>query len=429
MAKSNQPDPFKPSGKVRRSILGAYPALPEVEEEHELHTTKSILDATTENDFLQLVTQNPRTAFAVWTTICNEHNKLLEIDDNHEQLAAEYEKQVQDLKEQLLTTQRVRAAERPAERYERMTTATPTPTPAPNIRNHPTTERVEPVNYGQIGLKLPKPDRLTGEPDSKVTIEDWTLQIEDRLENAVGGTDRAKVMYVREWVETGSRAWAFVQAYCDTRHRNEWTAEGLLQFLTERLVDKNQRTKWRQEFINLRMSAVGTFDEFYATFSTLAARLGFRDEDQREDLFRKVHVKLANASAMQTFKNINDMATFLSSTDANFSRINAAFPKTNTTYVAPAKRATTSAKSTSVVTSAAATKPTTTPAPASKTTAPPPYRRNDTDNDQLKKEGRCFTCREQGHLSRDCPVKKEPTISPAPRQVEENETREESKNE
>ena len=51
-----------------------------------------------------------------------------------------------------------------------------------------------------------------------------------------------------------------------------------------------------------------------------------------------------------------------------------------------------------------------------------PGRLSNSERDTLMREGRCFSCKEQGHITRECPKKKPTgiiaTVHPSPRIIE-----------
>ncbi|KAJ5124617.1 uncharacterized protein N7515_008442 [Penicillium bovifimosum] len=130
----------------------------------------------------------------------------------------------------------------------------------------------------------------------------------------------------------------------DAKNRYK-TAKEMLEHLQLVFKDPQQRRIAQREYGELKMKANDDFNSFYAEFSRLALESKRDEELQKDDLFERLPYRL------QTKGSTSNTRT--STTPAVNRR-----GKTNTTFA---------------------------------------------ERQALLKEGKCFNCRKEGHLSRDCP--------------------------
>ena len=190
-------------------------------------------------------------------------------------------------------------------------------------------------------------------------------------------------------------------------------AEDMIVHLRTVFANPNRRAEAYTAYHKLMMKPKDSFTDFLAEFMQLAEEAAVIEENRKRDLYSKLPYLLQS----QVMWAVNqDTVTFES------------FSKTcqsmsHEISLQQEAKTTSRARSTAVTGSGTGTTTKSTYTPRVKREeSSNPGRLSNSERDTLMKEGRCFNCKEQGHITREC-LKKKPagTVAaahPSPRIVE-----------
>lgn len=231
-------------------------------------------------------------------------------------------------------------------------------------------------------VKLPDPPVLTDGKEPK--FEDWAIRMRSKLTaNADHFTNEPlRRAYVLSRVEGDAALHLRPRCHPDAIDRLD-TADDILQYLESLYVDPNHRQKAMNEFRRLKFSLKEDFHQFLSKFLRLAAEAKVSDDRHVDELYDKLPSQMKVATAVDrrrdpSFKVFSE----------NCSVIAMSLQDSYQT----ASRSTTSQTATNG-TNARAT------APAHQRTSSTTY----VERANMMKEGRCFHCKEKGHMRTDCP--------------------------
>jgi hypothetical protein len=267
-----------------------------------------------------------------------------------------------------------------------------------SARNSPAPEKTK------KSTKIPDPPILTDGKDPK--FEDWLLRIKDKLAANEDHypTAALRLAYVKS--RCGGRAAEHLITQSRDEALNKYTdAIDVLDHLKIIYQDVNRVIQAKIKFRSLYMKPADKFQEFLSEFSYLAQESGLSLPEWKEELYHRINVEMQRAvmkesndegCEFQEFAAIcNQMANRLEQISIKEQRRKgqigqATSTKTNTndaSQTAPKPTSTGRAQNTSAV-------------------AGTHGRLTTEDRQELLKDGKCFYCKQKGHMARDCPIKK-----------------------
>jgi hypothetical protein len=255
--------------------------------------------------------------------------------------------------------------------------------------------------YTRKSERIPDPPLLTDGKDPK--FEDWSLRMNDKL---TANADR---------YPTAALRLAYVKSRCSGQAAEHLVARSridafnpyrdavdVLEHLKTIYQDVNRTLNAKARFRRLFMKNGVRFQEFLSEFSYLAQESELAEPEWKEELYYKLTtdmqrlvIRESNDQALG-FKDFTvactQTANRLEQISTNEQRNKGRQPRANT--------------------------------PASDSPTPNPPKKNPSqDNgireenkltrenrDQLMREGRCFTCKQKGHMSSSCPLKRHTSL-------------------
>lgn len=247
--------------------------------------------------------------------------------------------------------------------------------------------------------KLPDPPLLDDGKNPR--FEDWQLQMQNKLKANADhfSTPDLRMAYV------ASRCTGRAAKHITPRMRDGSTMPyedsiDMMKHLDEIFGDPNRLVNARRGYRELVMRNGTDFNTFLSDFLHLADEAGVPKESRKEDFYQKLSWDLQDVVIAEA-----DDATidFLQFTKICLSRWNR-----KDMQASQKRRGTRNRAGNSTATTAGASK---TPAAATATSYPSIKQEREltptlSDRMALMKEGRCFICKEKGHISRECPKKK-----------------------
>jgi hypothetical protein len=266
--------------------------------------------------------------------------------------------------------------------------------------------------------RIPDPPLLTDGNEPR--FDYWQMQIKQKLDaNADHFSSPAlRLAYVTGRCSGDAMKHIAARMRVDSADRYK-DAPDVFEHLDSVYGDPNRLVNAKRRYHSLLMKPADKYHTFLSEFLYLAEEADIPYTDRKEDLYNKLTFKLqelviSEANRNGTFAEFN---TYCSQTanrlEAILSRQRNRFgrPPASTPALAPVPRATP------------------TPVSAPRQTSFEPKRGSpssnprlpDAERESLLREGRCFTCKMPGHLSRDCPSKQKTTVATTSAELVENE--------
>jgi hypothetical protein len=246
-------------------------------------------------------------------------------------------------------------------------------------------------------VKLPDAPILTDGKDPR--IEDWILLVRNKLR---GNADHYPSADLRKAYVVG-RCGGDAMKHASPQMRpgaiNEYiNYKDILSHLDSVFGDPHRVMNAKRKYHALRMQSMNQFQNFLSEFLYLAGEAGISSDDLKQDLFEKLTPKMKEMVMGTTgdpnlsFKSLQDQCTFAAN------QASAWQSETRSRFT---PRAGTNAPNNRV------TNPSTTTTSRTATVKREQSQSSnaDAERERLMREGRCFTCKQPGHLSRNCSKK------------------------
>lgn len=243
-------------------------------------------------------------------------------------------------------------------------------------------------------VKLPDPPILTDGKEPK--FDDWMAQMKTKLKANADhySSNLLQVAYVQSRLGGRAAEHAAPRFHEDSVNQYQ-TADEVFEHLKSIFFDPNRRMTARRQLRHLQMKSYQKYHDFLAEFMHLAGESQLHLEDYKEELFDKLTDELRNLTTRDYHApgTFDEFSTACSQA-AYTLQINAEKSKARSKSYKPAGTA---------LAAESRDKPTT------RTAAPAAYKASGLDDKQrveLMREGKCFYCKETGHIAPHCPRKK-----------------------
>ncbi|SLM34679.1 Zinc finger, CCHC-type [Lasallia pustulata] len=278
--------------------------------------------------------------------------------------------------------------------------------------------------------KLPDPPVFT---DGKnLTWEVWETKIQDKLEvNAdYYPTALSQIAYVASCVE-GDAAEHIHGRHRDGAAKLYTSVNKLLEHLAGIYEDQDVKLTARNAYKNLQMGTTESFATFYSNFARITSMLPYDEhtvmDDLKDILVRRLQDALALCGA--DFKDMTSLKAYLQQTDKAQHSL---YLQRQNDRKEPSPATSKSKDSANLSRTTTATCPTLAAVPAVPVTQSNSSARTTTnttaaEHEQLRAQGRCFLCKQVGHMSVACPNNREGQ-TPSAGQIQELDIIESSKN-
>ena len=257
-------------------------------------------------------------------------------------------------------------------------------------------------------MKLPDPPIFTD--GKEISIDHWLTKMRSKL--AANDDHMPSELLKKAYVE--NRVGGEAMGHLEPRLRKGamkpfLTAEEMFDQLERTYGDPNRKQTAMNDFRYLRQGSKD-FNTFWAEFQRLAAELDHNEATLISELKHKLswgmNRQLATGAEAPT-----DLYEFAHKCQRLYQDLkDLDRSKANMDRYAESKRPSTTASSSSAPTTTTTTSTTETYVPprhaiTASTPRPSSYM-TDEEKERLTREGRCFFCKEHGHLSRDCELKR-----------------------
>jgi hypothetical protein len=256
--------------------------------------------------------------------------------------------------------------------------------------------------------KIPDPPILTN--GKNPTFEDWLSRMEDKL---AANADRyqtpaLRLAYVKS--RCGGRASTHIISRSRSNVMKQYQdAPDIFDHLKTIFLDANRVLNAKRRYRCLFMKASDKSQDFLSEFLYLAQEANLAESEWKEELYYKLHPEIQRLLIKESNDSTLDFTGFVTAYTQTASRLEAInfeeqrlrnFPRsTGFSPREPANQANIETRTAGAITAATSNPLTVSPNGLSNET-----------RIQLMKQGKCFYCREAGHLSYQCPVKKHSII-------------------
>jgi len=226
-------------------------------------------------------------------------------------------------------------------------------------------------------------------------FEDWLSMMENRfiIMDREYPTEQHRIAYIQTQIEGFAKEQIGKRFLKDNPRRFETVVE-IFEALKVVFYNPNRVQEALDKFRDLQMKSTQKYHDFLTTFTHHASEA----EIPLETYKRELYSKLTPALRSMTWSQYNDAAiTFesfsaLCNTAAYTFRTNLARENKPAASPSPALRVSPAPRMPQITTSASSTAATT-----------PKKRMNEVERLTLRKEGKCFYCKEAGHIAINCP--------------------------
>ncbi|KAK4206993.1 hypothetical protein QBC37DRAFT_299689 [Rhypophila decipiens] len=262
---------------------------------------------------------------------------------------------------------------------------------------------------GRRSAKIDGPPTWDGDATtSKISFEGWYRALENKLLVNKDHFDDEEAM--KSYVEnrlTGDALDSLLPFLADDHPDKITTLEELLQWLQHEYVDQTAKQKARKDYDKLQMKPSDTLQGFKNDFVRLAGRAKKAKADWKEDFNDKLTVQLRDQMTIAFVNPDVDFNNFVSlamqhdiQNKQNYERRQAA--KSTGTMTGGSSSRTRIRQGGARPAGGSSSTPSQSPAARpDKLLAPA----GPEEMKQLIKEGKCFLCRKQGHMTGSCPDK------------------------
>ncbi|MGH2639347.1 MAG: C2HC-type zinc finger protein, partial [Rhabdochlamydiaceae bacterium] len=242
----------------------------------------------------------------------------------------------------------------------------------------------------KLSSKLTDPDKLTDGKDPE--FEHWLSRMTRKLKVNADHfqTELSKIAYIENRT-AGAAAKHLGPRMRDEHPEKYTTANEVFSHLKEIYEDSNKLENSKKAFRKLYMSNSDDYHEFSTKFLHLSGEAQVSKEDYKSEFRSKLSLDMKRMVAVgyrqaKDFKEFQEMCNDAAQTlkdEAAITAVKNRFKKKDTKDESNTKKNDNSNK---------------TPKPA----APAAGGLVVNEKEKLKKEGRCFKCKAQGHMARDC---------------------------
>lgn len=269
--------------------------------------------------------------------------------------------------------------------------------------------------------RISQPPKFLG--DSK-EVDTWLRKLEYKLRNTNFRTHQDSIFYVHNFLEGAAGKMTAHRCPTDfTDSTNVYlTGDDLTNHLRMRYSNGNTETEYLDEMDRLKQAQDERFMDFFARYEALQGLAPYSTESAEiQRLERKLNLSYSrNLINAPPFPSYDQLVQYLTRLDVNLERFkeNKKFDEGRDSHTSSSSKrrtgdsSTTSGKSVASLTAATIRTTTTT----SRQGLPEKYRNlpklSEADRERLRREGRCFGCRDTGHESHEkdkCPLRN-PTL-------------------
>jgi hypothetical protein len=265
-----------------------------------------------------------------------------------------------------------------------------------SVRNSPEVTK----KSTEKSTKIPDPPILTDGKEPK--FEDWLLRIKDKLAANEDHYPTAALLLAYVKSRCGGRAAEHLITRSRDEALNKYTdAIDVLDHLKAIYQDVNRAIQAKAKFRRLYMKTADKFQDFLSEFSYLAQESGLSEPEWKEELYHRINADLQRSVTREStdegygFQEFSEVCTRMANRLEQIS-LKEQRGKNQTGQTTSAKTTHTAAKPSSIGRTQ-----------STNIAAGVQGRLTTEDRTQLMKAGKCFYCKQEGHVARDCPIKKD----------------------